>query len=86
LAATSVGKSYRHVWSRIKQAEQSLGISLVETQVGGADSRRSELTEPARRLVQCYRKMREQMFDIVNDQFSSDIQEIVDEAIGAASR
>ena len=44
-AAQQVGKSYRHVWDKIKQAEQALGVPLVRTQVGGKDARRSELSE-----------------------------------------
>ena len=44
-AAKEVGKSYRHVWDKIKHAEQALGVPLVRTQVGGKDVRRSELSE-----------------------------------------
>ena len=40
-AAQEVGKSYRHVWDKIKQAEQALGVPLVRTQVGGKDVRRA---------------------------------------------
>ncbi|NQV27639.1 MAG: LysR family transcriptional regulator [Rhodopirellula sp.] len=83
-AAEEVSKSYRHVWSRLKKAEQSLGVSLVETQVGGGDSRRSHLTVPATQLVHRYREMREQVFAIVGEQFSSEIQKIVNDAALAA--
>ena len=34
-AAAELGKSYRHVWARIKQAERALGERLVEARVGG---------------------------------------------------
>src|SRR5262245_55415011 len=51
LAAAAVGKSYRYVWGRIKEAEAALGHQLVETRVGGQGLRRSSLTMPARRLV-----------------------------------
>lgn len=81
-AAASVGKSYRHVWSRIKEVEQALGISLVATQVGGGDRRRSTLTEPARQLATSYREMREQVFAVVQEQFSTSIQTIVNKAAG----
>lgn len=80
-AATTVGKSYRHVWSRIKEVEQALGISLVDTQVGGVDSRRSSLTEPARQLVTHYDAMREQVLALVQSQFSEVMQRIVTEAV-----
>src|SRR5438309_77465 len=47
-AAAEVGWSYRHVWSRIKRAEEALGQELVTTQLGGPGKGRSELTPPAR--------------------------------------
>src|SRR5215831_1268706 len=50
-AAIEVGKSYRHVWERVKEAASALGVVLVETQIGGKDVRRSCLTPDARRLV-----------------------------------
>jgi molybdate transport system regulatory protein len=33
-AVASLGKGYRHVWTRIKEAEASLGGILVETRRG----------------------------------------------------
>ena len=36
-AAAELGKSYRHVWGRVKQAEEALGTRLVQTQVGGRE-------------------------------------------------
>ncbi len=50
-AATRVGKSYRFVWSRIKDAEAAMGAPLVIARVGGRDARRSALTSLARDLV-----------------------------------
>ena len=51
-AAAAVGKSYRHIWTRIKETERALGCALVATTVGGNELRRSELTPQAERLVQ----------------------------------
>ncbi len=82
-AAELVGKSYRHVWSRIKEAEEALGISLVETQVGGPDARRSSITDAASQLVKRYRRLREQVFSVVEKKFAEDIQAIVNEAASA---
>ena len=84
-AAASIGKSYRHVWSRIKEVEQAIGISLVATQVGGSGTRRSALTEPARQLVTSYRELREQVFTLVDEQFSTSIQKIVTEVSKAST-
>lgn len=79
-AAAVVGKSYRHVWSRIKDVERALGIELVASQVGGGETRRSALTKPARQLATSYRTMREQVFTLVDEQFAADIQQAVDRA------
>ncbi len=50
-AADALGRSYRHVWDRIKDAERAFGFDLVQTQVGGQGSNRSTLSDEARRLV-----------------------------------
>ena len=50
-AADGLGRSYRHVWDRIKDAERAFGFALVQTQVGGQGSNRSTLSDEARRLV-----------------------------------
>lgn len=83
-AAEVVGKSYRHVWSRIKEVEKRLGFSLVETQVGGATQRRSTLTTPALKLVSQYRAMRQEVFDLVDEKFSKSFQEIDSDRAGTA--
>src|ERR1700716_2105672 len=41
-AASDLGQSYRHVWGRIKEAEQAIASPLVVTQVGGQGVQRSE--------------------------------------------
>jgi molybdate transport system regulatory protein len=69
-AAVEVGKSYRHVWDRVKQAEQALGRTLVETQVGGQGSRRSKLTPEARRLATAYVAFRDRLFEVARQEFA----------------
>ena len=73
-AADSLGKSYRYVWGRIKEAEQALGEPLVQTRVGGKGTRRSSLTELASRLVADYDALRRRVFDVVQQEFSSRFQ------------
>src|SRR4051794_19520883 len=63
-AAADVGKSYRHVWGRIKEAEEALGQRLVETQVGGADTHRSNLTPAARLLVANFLAFRRRLGEV----------------------
>src|SRR4051812_13596704 len=57
-AAAEVGWSYRHVWSRIKRAEEALGCPLVATRVGGQGNERSELTPEAHAVVSRFRELR----------------------------
>ncbi|HEV3119805.1 MAG TPA: LysR family transcriptional regulator [Gemmataceae bacterium] len=68
-AARDLGKSYRYVWGRIKEAERALGAQLVETQVGGQGSQRSELTQTARRLVHDFLALRRRMQELVVREF-----------------
>ena len=70
-AAGLLGKSYRHIWSRIKEAERALGEPLVETQVGGTGTNRSTLTDRAERLMNDYDALRQRMLDVAEQEFSS---------------
>ena len=70
-AAQQIGKSYRHVWSRIKEVEQALGVPLVTTRVGGADHRRSELTPAAQSLTAAYQQLRGRVVELIQDEFRS---------------
>lgn len=68
-AAKSLGKSYRHVWSRVKEAEQAIGAVLVTTQVGGQDVRRSELTRLSADLVRDFDAPRQHVISLVEREF-----------------
>jgi molybdate transport system regulatory protein len=76
-AAHDVGKSYRHVWDKIKQAEQALGAPLVRTQVGGKDARRSELSPLAQDLVREFDAFRQHLFQLVQVEFSQRLRDIL---------
>ena len=64
-AAASLGKSYRHIWSRIKATESALGVELVDARVGGEGTHRSQLTDEAQLLVKEYRELRQEVFELV---------------------
>jgi molybdate transport system regulatory protein len=68
-AAVRVGKSYRHVWSRIREAEAAFGRPLIEAHVGGTGTRRSFLTAEARRLVAEFSALRESAVEYVGREF-----------------
>jgi molybdate transport system regulatory protein len=69
-AAADLGKSYRHVWSRIKEAEEAFGRPLVESHVGGSGTRRTSLTPVARRMVARFMALRGRMFQLVQEEFA----------------
>ncbi len=68
-AATTLGKSYRHIWGRVKEAERILQTRLVVTQVGGKDVQRSELTANARRLVERFLRARKRLLKLLAEEF-----------------
>jgi molybdate transport repressor ModE-like protein len=68
-AAHDLGKSYRHVWSRIKEAEAALGQTLVEAHVGGTGSQRSFLTDTARQLIRDFLALRARMREVLAEEF-----------------
>jgi molybdate transport system regulatory protein len=68
-AAKDLGKSYRYVWGRIREAERALGKQLVDAQVGGKDTHRSFLTAPARQLVDDFLAIRKRMIEVARQEF-----------------
>jgi len=73
-AADDLGKSYRYVWGRIKDAEDAIGESLVETQVGGQGTQRSFLTGRARRLADSFLAMRAAVNEVLAEEFARRFQ------------
>jgi molybdate transport system regulatory protein len=69
-AARKLGKSYRYVWGRIKQAEEAIGESLVESQVGGTGSHRSDLTPRAVELLEAFQALRQRVTDVLEKEFT----------------
>ena len=70
-AAAQLGKSYRYVWGRVKDAEATLQQPLVETRVGGDIEQRSSLTSLANQLVEDFVAYRARMLDVAHEEFSS---------------
>ena len=68
-AAEAIGKSYRHVWGRIKAAEAILVRPLVQTRVGGKSDHRSELTAEAAQLLAGFMTLRQTMKESLDREF-----------------
>lgn len=67
-AAVDLDRSYRHIWNRIKEAENALRVPLVETQVGGQGTQRSTLTDAARTLIDDFLRLKSRMIASLSDQ------------------
>ena len=60
-AAQRMGLSYRRAWGKVREIERNLGLSLVESEVGGAGGGGSKLTKDGERLVVIYQRFRRKM-------------------------
>lgn len=74
-ASERLGKSYRYIWGRIKEAEAVLQTELVTSQVGGREPRRSELTPKAKHLVTNFVALRERIRQVVHEEFRERFQD-----------
>jgi molybdate transport repressor ModE-like protein len=69
-AASDLGQSYRHVWGRIKKAEQAIAKPLVITHVGGQGPQRSELTDTSRHLIADFLALRTRMVEVMESEYA----------------
>lgn len=70
VAAAQLGKSYRYVWGRVKEAEAAIGEPLVETRVGGVAEQRSDLTSLATQMVEDFAEFRQRMYQVAREEFA----------------
>ncbi len=68
-AAERLGLSYRRAWGKVREIERNLGLSLVESEVGGAGGGSSSLTEDGKRLVALYERFRSKMEGELSKEF-----------------
>jgi molybdate transport repressor ModE-like protein len=73
-AASELGRSYRYVWGRIKNAERLLGQQLVETHIGGKDTQRSALTASGKHYMNAFLAMHARVLDVLGEEFSRRFQ------------
>jgi molybdate transport system regulatory protein len=72
-AAKKMGMSYRAAWGRVRASEVRLGIPLIER---GSHEKGGHLTTEARKLLEQYEKLEEQVNDFiekVSDRFSRSV-------------
>ena len=73
-AAQRMGLSYRRAWGKIREIERNLGVTLVQSEVGGAGGGGSHLTRQGERLVALYQRFRRLMETDLGKEF----QEVFD--------
>lgn len=85
-AAVQLGKSYRYVWGRVKDAETTLRQPLVETRVGGVTEQRSNLTPLADQLVEDFVAFRTRMLEIAREEFEARFAALKPKTVAARVR
>ena len=69
-AAGQLGLSYRRAWGKVREIEATLGVQLVESEVGGAGGGRSQLTPAGADLVDRYGRFAAQVRAAVDAAFT----------------
>lgn len=72
-AASAMKLSYRRAWGKVKEIEENLGYSLVESAVGGAGGGKTELTAAGRELVEAYGRFKERMGEALERAYAEEI-------------
>ena len=75
-AAAALRMSYRHAWGQIRKMEERLGISLVETRVGGKGGGEASLTDVAKQLLSEYEKFRNSLDAFIQNEGREGIRNI----------
>lgn len=71
-AASRLGFSYRYAWGLIREAENAMGIKLVEKQLGGHAGGGTSLTKEGKELLAQYKPFKEELDSQLN-KFSNKI-------------
>ena len=76
-AAEKLEVPYRTAWYKLREAEERLGLSLVETQSGGADGGGSRLTPVGRELVARFRRVAAGVAELVDRRFRAELGDLL---------
>ena len=72
-AATALGLSYRRAWGKVKELEANLGLSLVQSEVGGAGGGHTVLSPAAVQLMAAYARFTERMAEALDASYSAEL-------------
>lgn len=68
-AAGHLGMSYRQAWGRINDAENRLGVKLLDRTIGGESGGGATLTPVGRQLLSKYRELKHRVDKAVKEAF-----------------
>lgn len=77
-ACKEMGMSYSKAFKMIKEAEEILGESLTEVQVGGIAGGGSTLTEAAKKYIRLFNKAEEEVDELLKDLGREYLNEIIE--------
>ncbi len=72
-AATVLGLSYRRAWGKVKELEANLGLSLVQSEVGGAGGGHTTLSPAAGELVAAYARFTQRMSEALEEAYGAEL-------------
>ncbi|MEP6871688.1 MAG: LysR family transcriptional regulator [Anaerolineaceae bacterium] len=72
-AATALGLSYRRAWGKVKELEANLGLSLVQSEVGGAGGGHTVLSPAAVQLMAAYSRFTERMTEALGSAYAAEL-------------
>lgn len=58
-ATEEMGMSYRHAWGQVKKIERTMGVKIMERQVGGKEGGGSCLTKETKEFIRKFEKIKE---------------------------
>lgn len=76
-AATVMGLSYRRAWGKVKELEANLGLSLVQSEVGGAGGGHTLLSPEGNQLMNAYARFTQRMGDALQEAYEAELSGVI---------
>lgn len=68
-ASRKMGWPYRRAWGKIKELEETLGVPLLTTVIGGHGGGKSQLTDAAREYIRRYHEFADGLDKLIQERF-----------------
>lgn len=75
-AAQTMRLSYRRAWGKVKEIEENLGVSLVQSEVGGAGGGHTVLTPEGIEFVAAYRRFQKRVAHALDAAYADELAEL----------